>query len=159
MGGQLDAQRRRKPFRNIGKAIVDLEWRAKNIDRKAIEAEETDGDFIFALVVNKELQQWMKDNNFGKTIDDYQRKKSEYGGAQLKTTETADELNIEPVKWKHTSVDPRDIKGGTKVEKNYLSPLDLKKKKDLWTEETDGELSIDLVIEAAKIGPTSSWRS
>jgi hypothetical protein len=101
MGGQIDAQGRRKPFRNIGNAIVDLEWRAKNIDRKSIEAEETDGDFIFSLVVNKELQQWMKDNNFGKTIDDYQRKKSEYGSVMLKKTETADELKIEPVKWEH----------------------------------------------------------
>jgi hypothetical protein len=43
MGGQKDEQGRRKPFRNIGNAIVDLEWRAKNIDRKSIEAHETDG--------------------------------------------------------------------------------------------------------------------
>jgi hypothetical protein len=105
---------------------------------------------IFSLIVNKELQQWMKDNNFGKTIDDYQRKKSEYGSVLLKKTETADKLIIEPVKWEHTAVDPRDITGGTKVEKNYLSPLDLKKKKDVWTETTDDESSIDLVIEAAK---------
>jgi hypothetical protein len=150
MGGQLDEQGRRKPFRNIGNAIVDLEWRAKNIDRKAIEGEEKDGDFIFALTVNKELQQWMQDENFGKTIDDYQRKKSEYGDALLKKTETADKLIIEPVKWEHTAVDPRNISGGTKVERNYLSPLDLKKKKGIWTEETDGESSVDLVIEAAK---------
>src|SRR6201747_1103462 len=74
MGGQLDAQLRRKPFRNIGNAIVDLEWRAKNIDRKSIEGHETDGDYIFTLLVNKELQLWMKNNNFGKVIDDYQRK-------------------------------------------------------------------------------------
>src|SRR4051812_43195154 len=71
MGGQTDMQtKRRKPFRNIGNAIVDLEWRAKNIDRKSIEAHATDGDHLFSLIVNKELQQWMKDNNFGKTIDD-----------------------------------------------------------------------------------------
>jgi hypothetical protein len=123
MGGQLDEQLRRKPFRNIGNAIVDLEWRAKNIDRKAIEAEETDSDYIFSLVVNKEVQQWMKDNNFGKTIDDYQRKKSEYGSVLLKKTETASELIIEPVKWEHTAVDPRDITNGTKIERNYLTPL------------------------------------
>lgn len=55
IGGQKDEQDRRKPFRNIGNAIVDLEWRAKNIDRKSIEAEETDGDFIFSLVTNKEV--------------------------------------------------------------------------------------------------------
>jgi hypothetical protein len=159
MGGQLDPQGRRKPFRNIGNSIVDLEWRAKNIDRKSIEAEELDGDYIFALIVNKELQQWMKTENFGKTIDDYQRKKSEYGSVLLKKTETADELKIEPVKWEHTAVDPRDIGGGTKVEKNYLSPLDLKKKKGIWTETTDGESSIDLVIEAAKKQKKSNGES
>jgi hypothetical protein len=43
-------------FRNIGNAIVDLEWRAKNIDRKSIEAHATDGDHLFSLIVNKELQ-------------------------------------------------------------------------------------------------------
>ena len=57
---------KRRPFRNIGNAIVDLEWRAKNIDRKSIEAHATDGDYLFSMVVNKETQQWMKDNNFGK---------------------------------------------------------------------------------------------
>ena len=53
---------------------MDIEWRAKNIDRKSIEAHELDGDYVFSLMVNKEVQQWMKTNNFGKTIDDYQRK-------------------------------------------------------------------------------------
>src|SRR4051812_37453479 len=100
LGGQIDPKTgARKPFRNIGNAIVDLEWRSKNIDRKSIEARATDGDYLFSMVVNKETQQWMKDNNFGKTIDDYQRKKSEYGSVLLKKTETADELLIEPVKW------------------------------------------------------------
>ena len=135
----------RRPFRNIGNAIVDLEWRAKNIDRKSIEGHATDGDHIFTLLVNKELQLWMKNNNFGKTIDDYQRKKSEYGSALLKKTETSDELLIEPVKWEHTVVDPRDISGGPKIEKNYLTVLDLKKKKDVW----EGD-QIDLAIEQAR---------
>src|SRR5450631_558196 len=145
MGGQNDEQGRRKPFRNIGNAIVDLEWRAKNIDRKSIEAEETDGDYIFSLIVNEEVQQWMKVNNFGKTIDDYQRKKSEYGSVLLKKTETASELTIEPVKWEHTAVDPRDITNGTKIEKNYLSPLELKAKKGVWTEQTAGENRIEVL--------------
>jgi hypothetical protein len=104
MGGQKDEQQHRKPFRNIGNAFVDLEWRAKNIDSKSIEAHATDGDFLFSMVVNKQLQQWMKDNNFGKTIDDFQRKESEYGSVLLKKTETADELLIEPVKWELVAV-------------------------------------------------------
>lgn len=148
--GQNDEQGRRKPFRNIGNAIVDLEWRAKNIDRKSVEAHETDGDYIFSLIVNKELQQWMKVNNFGATIDAYQRKKSEYGSVMLKKTETADKLIIEPVQWENIAVDARDIACGPKIERNYMTPLALRKKKDEWAEETDGELSIEAAIRAAK---------
>lgn len=143
-------------FRNIGNAIVDLEWRAKNIDRKSIEAHATDGDHLFSLIVNKELQQWMKDNNFGKTIDDYQRKKSGYGSALLKKTETADELTIEPVKWDHTVVDPRDIAGGPKIDRHYLTALDLKKKADVWDETDDeGVSNIENAIKAAKEDKTN----
>ena len=159
MGGQKDELGRRLPFRNIGNAIVDIEWRAKNIDRKSIEYHETDGDFIFSLVVNKELQQWMKTNNFGKVIDDYQRKKSEYGSVVMKKTETRKELIIEPTKWECTTVDPRDIAGGPKVEKNYLSPLDLKKKANVWTETTDGESSIDLAIKATQKGRQKDYEN
>lgn len=145
-----DGTKRRKPFRNIGNAIVDIEWRAKNIDRKNIEGHATDGDYIFALIVNKELQLWMKNNNFGKTIDDYQRKKSEYGSVLLKKTETDDELIIEPVQWENTAVDPSDIVGGMKVERSTMTPLQLRKKAAVWTEQTDGQSSIDVVIAAAK---------
>lgn len=145
LGTQNDALGRRKPFRNIGNAIVDLEWRAKNIDRKSIEAQANDGDYIFSLVVNKELQKWMRDNNFGKTIDDYQRKKSEYGSVLPKKTESATELIIEMCKWEYMAVDPRDIAKGIKVEKNYLSPLDLLAKKGIWD-----DAPIDLALAAHK---------
>jgi len=140
----------RRPFRNIGNGIVDLEWRAKNIDRSSIEAHATDGDFLFALVVNKELQQWMKDNGFGETIDRIQRKESEYGSVLTKKTETADELLIEPVNWTTMFVDPRDIENGMKVDENYLSPLELKLKRGVWDEEYDGESAIDAVLAAQK---------
>lgn len=141
---------KRRPFRNVGNAIVDIEWRAKNIDRKNIEGHATDGDYVFSLIVNKELQLWMKNSNFGKVIDDYQRKKSEYGNVLLKKTERDGKLLIEPVQWENVYVDPNNIAGGMKVEKSVLTLLDLKKRADLWTEQTDGELSIDVVIAQAK---------
>jgi len=142
---------KRRPFRNIGNAIVDIEWRAKNIDRKSIEGHATDGDFLFSLIVNKELQLWMKNNNFGKTIDDYQRKKSEYGNVLLKKTERDGELIIEPVQWENTYVDPNDIAGGMKVEKGTLSLLELKKRAEVWDEQNDeGESNLELAIKEAK---------
>lgn len=144
------ATKQRRPFRNIGNAIVDIEWRAKNIDRKSIEAHATDGDYLFSLIVNKELQQWMKDNNFGQVIDDFQRKESEYGSVLLKKTETKDELLIEPVNWSTMAVDPRDIQNGMKIDKNFLSPLELKAKRGVWDEEYEGESAIDAVLAAAK---------
>lgn len=151
MGGQIDPKTKaRKPFRNIGNAIVDLEWRAKNIDRKSIEAHATDGDYLFSMIVQKELHQWMKDNNFGETIDAFQRKESEYGSVLLKKTETKDELIIEPVNWGTMVVDPRDIQNGMKVDKNYLSPLELKAKRGIWDEQYEGVSAIDAVLTAAK---------
>jgi DNA-binding transcriptional ArsR family regulator len=103
----------RRPFRNIGNFIVDLEWRAKNIDRKSIEAHDKDGDFLFSLIVNKELQQWMQDNNFVATIDDYQRKKSEYGSVLLKKTETTPGFhasgNIQRMVAVKTSYTPQNV--------------------------------------------------
>jgi hypothetical protein len=40
---------------------------AENIDRKSIEAHATDGNYIFALVVQKEPHQWMKEEDFDRT--------------------------------------------------------------------------------------------
>lgn len=146
----------RRPFRNIGNSIVDLEWRAKNIDRKSIEGHAKDGDYIFSLVINKELQQWMQDANFGETIDGFQRKESEYGSVLMKKTETEDELIIETTSWSTMSVDPRDITNGMKVDRNYLSPLELKKKRGIWDEEHEGESAIDAVLAAHKKSHKSS---
>ena len=146
VGGQIDkVTKHRKPFRNIGNSIVDLEWRAKNIDRKSIEGHATDGDYLFSLVVNKELQQWMKDNNFGQVIDDFQRKESEYGSVLMKKTETRDDLLIQPVNWSTMAVDARDIENGLKIDKNFLSSLELKAKRGVWD-----DVVIDEVLEAAK---------
>lgn len=131
-------------FRNIGNSIVNIEWRAKNIDRKSIEAHATDSDHVFSLLVNKEVQQWMKVNNFGKTIDDYQRKKSQYGSVLLKKTETKDKLIIDVTQWENVYVDPSDIAGGMKVEVDNWSILKLKKKRGTWDDE-----SIDDLIELA----------
>lgn len=142
--------RRRRPFDNIGNFIVDLEWRAKNLDRKNIVGQPNDEDYIFAMVVNKELQQELRELNFGKTIDDYQRKKSQYGSVLMLKTETKDELNIEPVQWSTMKVDPRDITNGPKIMMHYLTPLELMKKIGVWDEAYDGESGIDAAIRLFK---------
>jgi hypothetical protein len=141
---------RRRPFRNIGNAIVDLEWRAKNIDRASIQYDSTDGDYGFALTVNKELQQWMKDNNFGKYIDDHQRKKTEYGSILVKKIEKDGKLELSICKWTYMAFNPRDLAGGTKIEKHQMSPMDLRKMSGVW----DGD-QIELAVAAHKANRTT----
>jgi hypothetical protein len=153
IGGQTDEIGRRKPSAIL--AMPSLTWSgAPRTSTARASRHATDGDFIFSLVVQKELQQWMKTNNFGKTIDDYQRKKSEYGSVLMKKTETTDELKIEPVKWEYTSVDPKDIACGPKVERNDMSILELMKKADVWDElqpdSKDGKTALEAAIAAAK---------
>jgi hypothetical protein len=90
----------------------------------------------------------VKNNNLGKIIENYQRKKLEYGDTLLKMTETASELKIEPVSWSNTVVDPSDIGCGMKIEKNDLPFLKLKKQTDVW----DSEKITEAIAAAKKVG-------
>lgn len=146
MTGQNDEFGRRLPFRNVGNFAVDLEWRAVNIDRKNIVATEKDGDWVFALVLNKELQQAMIDTNYGRVIDDYQLKKAAFGNVLVKTTEKDKEFFQDTVQWNNMSVDQYDIGGGMKVEKSYPSVLDLEKMRKVWNYDNN----IDEFIAQAK---------
>lgn len=148
-GDNVDNQGNRLPFRNIGNAIVDLEFRAKNIDRKAIEPVATDGDWVFSLIVKKELQQFLKEENFGKLIDDYQYKKSAYGNALLKKTGNED-IDIDVVQWSNMMIDVNDISKGIKIEKYYLFPSEIIKKKDVWVEEFENENAVDALLRKYK---------
>lgn len=111
-------------FRNIGNAIVDLEWRAKNLDRKNIEATSVDGDYVFSMIINKETQQDLKENDGGQFIDDLQYKKSQYGEVAVKDCEDFPEI----VNWTSFMFNPRDIMGGIKVEESEMSPIQIRKK-------------------------------
>lgn len=147
LGGMKDKRTgKRLRFRNIGNAIVDLEFRAKNIDRKAVEGTATDGDHTFSMVVNKLLAQWMKDNNFGATIDEYQRKKSEYGTALLKKTITREngkrKLHIDVSPWSFTQFNAKDILGGIIVEENEMSPLEIRKRTEWDTEAVERAIQL-----------------
>lgn len=141
-----DAINRRRPFQNIGNAIVDLEWRAKNIDRASIQYDSVDGDIGWALIVNRELQQYMQDEDFGRFIDNHQRKKSEYGNVMLKRHFDEDgDLEIEVCQWTNLAINPRNIKKGVKLEKHELSPMELRRRSNIWDSE-----EIERVIEDHK---------
>lgn len=133
--GQKDELGRRKPFRNVVNAIVDIEKRATDIDRKNIQILSQDGDYVFSLVVRKELEHWMEESDFGKTINELQGAKIEYGSVLAKKTETEDELMIEAADWEHIVVDANDIEDGAKIEKHFLSPIQLQQKKSVWDED------------------------
>lgn len=137
VGGMKDSvTQKRLRFRNIGNGMVDIEFRAKNIDTKNIIGEAIDEDYVFSLIVNRELQNWMKNNYFGKTIDDYQKKKSQYGNVMLKKWFTYEDgvkkLNIEPTQWTNTVFDPQNPAKGGKIEKYTLTAFEVGAKRGVW---------------------------
>lgn len=142
MNGNIDEQGRRKGFRNIGNAIVDIEWRATNIDRKNIVPRATDDDHVFAMVVREELRNWMKENNFGEIIDNIRRKEIEYGSVIVKKTVNDGVLKIEELDFENVIFDALDLDEGVKIETSYLSPYQLNKKRGIWE-------NIDEAIESA----------
>jgi len=165
----VDANGNPYRFRNVGNAIVDLEFRAKNLDRKNIQYTATDGDYVFSMIVNKEVQQFMKDENWGQFIDDFQRKKTEYGSVLVKNT--AGQIDI--ANWNYIKANPRDIIGGEIIEEHELSPLELKRKgwkntddvllahkkvKDIWEDikvlDIDGEFPKEYFDENDDTGET-----
>lgn len=132
LSGQKDELGRLKPFRQLSNAVVDIEFRAKNIDRSHIRYKSDDGDYMFSLVVAKELLEWMDDNDFGTFIDTYQRKKSEFGTAVAKVTKKGKDLFFDVVEWQNLYVDPKNMKDGIKLEKHEMSELDFEQMKGTW---------------------------
>jgi hypothetical protein len=143
MSGQTDELGRLKPFRQLSNGVVEIEFRAKNIDRAHISYKATDGDYGFALAVRKELQEWMEVSDFGTYIDDYQRKKAQFGTTITKVNEYDDSLTFTVCDWQNLIVNPRDIKNGDIAEDREMTLRELEDMRGKWDD-------VDKAIDAAK---------
>lgn len=143
--GQKDDLGRPKPFFNISKFRTNVAVRATDLDVKDIRTEsDNPSDRVRSMLFNHEIYNWMKETNFSKTLNDSGFTRAKYGGALLKKTKRDGKLLLEVVEWKNVVTDQVNITDGVIIERHYLSPLDLAKKREVWT-------NIDDAIKLAEV--------
>lgn len=130
LNGNKDELGREKPFYNILNGICDVENAAKDLDTKDITVTSDDGNhYLEAFLLSKDIQVWMKEVNFGKTLNDIRDTDTRYGSVLakkvLKEKDGKKILQIELPEWKNMITDQVDILPGAKVEVHFLTASQL----------------------------------
>jgi hypothetical protein len=156
LNGQKDELGREKPFMQILNAICDVENTAKDLDTKDINVNSDDGNhYMESFMLSKDIQVWMKESDFGKTLNDMRDIHTRYGSLLVKKCIEKDEetgekiLKLELPEWKNTLTDQVNIIQGAIVETHWMTAVELSK----MTEWKD----VDKVMEKLK-GSGSSKR-
>lgn len=135
LNGDKDELGRDKPFHNIINANVDIAVVATDLDTKDIHARSKDTGmkgFVKSFLLNKEIELWMKETNFAKTLNEMGETRARYGGLIVKKVMEDGELKIEVIQWKNASTDACDILNNPIVETHYLAVGQLQDKADVW---------------------------
>jgi len=127
--GDTDSKGREKPFMNIVKAVVNIWYRATDIDRKNIRIYSNKvGNYVASFVASIYLQDWMKKSRFGKFLNDWGRKLAKYGSAVIKFVEKDGELKAMVIDWHKFICDPIDFDNNPKIEVLDLTPGQLRER-------------------------------
>ena len=129
LSGEEDMFGREKPFFNIVNAKVNFSIVATDLDTKDITILSDNEDaFDKSFLLRRELQLWMKDENFGKTLNRLGEIRARYGGVLLKKSKEEGKLKIEVVNWNSVVTDQRDILGGNIIEIHKLKEHEIVKR-------------------------------
>ncbi len=127
--GDTDSKGREKPFMNVVKAVVNIWYRATDIDRKNIRIYSNKvSNYVASFVASIYLQDWMKKSRFGKFLNDWGRKLAKYGSAVVKFVEKDGELKAMVIDWHKFICDPIDFENNPKIEVLDLTPGQLRER-------------------------------
>jgi hypothetical protein len=127
VNGQLDELGREKPFYNILNGMCDVENAAKDLDTKDISVTSDDGDhYLESFMLSKDIQVWMKEADFAKTLNDMRDKHTRYGSLLVKKCYDKNKdgnkvLTLELPEWKNLITDQVDIVGSPIVETHWMT--------------------------------------
>lgn len=134
LNGQKDELGREKPFMQILNAICDVENTAKDLDTKDIKVDSDDGNhYMESFMLSKDIQVWMKEADFAKTLNDMRDTHTRYGSLLVKKVREKDEasgdkiLKLELPEWKNTITDQVNITQGAIVETHWMTAVELNK--------------------------------
>lgn len=150
LNGQKDELGRTKPFYNISKFRTNVATRATDLDVKDIKVEsDRPNHRVKSMLLNHEIYKWMKETNLSKTLNEFGATRAKYGGALLKKSKKDGKLKLDVVEWKNVVTDQVNIMDGVIIEKHYMSPVELAKKKGVWENVKE---AIELAEEKEKNG-------
>ena len=137
LSGNKDELGRDKPFYNVCNYRVTTAKVATDLDVKDIKYEaDSLQDSLQAMMINKELYQYLKETNFSQTLNEMGQTRPKYGGLLVKRHEVDGkkgmDLKIEVVDWVNVDFDPSDVAGGVIIERFYLQPSEFASKSDVW---------------------------
>lgn len=128
--GEQDSLGRDKPFFNIVTAARNIWFRATDIDRKNIKIRPTaSAQDLEAFLATVRLQDWMRRNNFGQFLNDWGLGLASYGSIISKHVEQGGQLHSIVVPWSRVISDTVDFDNNPVIEKLYLTPAQLLKRK------------------------------
>lgn len=131
ISGPVDSLDREKPFFNIVTAIVNIWWRATDIDRKNIRIKAGRmAKTLMAFAANLHLKEWMRREMFGRFLNEWGRAQAEYGSIPLKFVEQDDKLHCLVVPWNRMISDTVDFENNPKIEILWLTAAQLRANKD-----------------------------
>jgi len=137
LNGQKDELGREKPFKQISNAIIDTENAAKDIDTKDITVTSDDPNhYVESMLMSKDIYQWMKSVNFGKTLNKMIDTDSRYGSLLVKKVivknkDGKEDIDIQIPEWKNLITDQVDIINSPIIEVHYMTASQMMKM-DSW---------------------------
>lgn len=133
MSGKYDELGREKPFGNIVNSAVNVAVRATDFNTRDINLIATEPQFYTqSFFARKEVQNWMEDVRFDKTLNDMSETRARYGSVLVKRVEKKDNLHIDVVSWRNVATDQVNIENNPIVEIHYMSQLDLSRMRSAW---------------------------
>lgn len=130
ISGEVDYMGREKPFFNIVIAARNIWYRATDLDRKnlVIRADASEQE-VAAFLATLKLQDWMKREAFGQFLNDWGLSLANHGTSILKFVEQDKQLHCKVMDWNNLIVDPIDFENNIKIERIWMTPAQLRKKK------------------------------
>jgi hypothetical protein len=129
ISGETDSKGRPKPFLNIVVAAANIWFRATDVDRRHIKLwSKNRKGWINSFFANILLQDWMKREGFGQTLNEWGRVLSRYGSAMLKFVKNSSGLHVSVVSWSRLIVDSVDADAAPKIEVLELSESQLRER-------------------------------
>lgn len=157
LNGDYDEFGRLKPFYNIINFRVDVATKATDLDTKDIQIySENPKHRIKSMLFSKAIKNWMRKTYFSKVLNEINFTRAKYGGVLVKKVMRDGELYLEVPEWKNLITDQIDIKNGFKMEKHYLTPVEIQAKSDVWEGVKENKELIQKILKKGKRGSFTS---